>query len=161
MLMSEAKRQYAAHYLDLMLERYRGFETKSAQILGFVVIAETILIIMSQTPTLDRSVVPWIILAGVLLFISALFSLMILWPMELAYPGPDLEEATLALKSADEKDLDSQLLDWYGEAAKAIDPILATKAKLFKVTCVSAFLGTASLICALIQIAAGIGMFKF
>lgn len=159
MVVSDAKRQYAEHYLDLMVERYRGFETKSAQILGFVVITETIILVLTQAPTLDRKLGPWIITAGVLLFASALFCVMILWPKGLAYPGPGLEDAALTLKSIDGKDLESQLLDWYGEAAKAIDPILASKARLFKFTCVSACLGIASLIVALVQVAAEI--FKF
>lgn len=149
----EMKRQYAAHYLDLMIERYRGFETKSAEILGFIVITETIIVVLTQGSGLAGTVRIGVIVAGILLFASALFCVLILWPQALAYPGPSLDEAIETLKSVETRDLDAQVLDWYSEAAKMIDPVLMSKARLFKLTCASALLGIASLLLVLVEVA--------
>lgn len=150
---SETKRQYVAHYLDLMVERYRGFETKSAQILGFIVITETLIVVLTQTSTLDPVTRTSVVVAGILLFASALFCVLILWPQALAYPGPGLEEAIRTLESSEARDSEAQLLNWYAEAARLIDPVLASKARLFKLACGSAFLGIGSLLVALLKIA--------
>jgi len=145
--------------LDTITERFRGFDTKAAGILGFIIVAEGIVAALTQMATLLAGARIFLVLASLLLFVAAILCVSILWPKPLAYPGPDVNEIMTALENRDLQDLTNQLFDWINEAAKKNEPRVSQKARLFKTTCLTTLLGILFLLFSIIAICAE--TFKF
>lgn len=154
-----AKIEYIKYYLDTIIERFRGFDTKAAEILGFIIVAESIVAALTQMATLLAGARIFLVLASLLFFVAAILCVSVLWPKPLAYPGPDVNEIVTALEDLDLQGLTNQLFSWLNEAAKNNDPRVSQKARLFKTTCLVTLLGILFLLFSIIVICAE--TFKF
>lgn len=138
--------EYAKYYLENIAERYRGFESKASQILGFIVIATTIVATFLQVTTLSILVKSLAVSAAVLLLVSAIFCVFILFPGKLFYPGPLLDEIRPAFRDLSQEQIDEKISAWLIESAKKNEPLVAQKSKLFVAVSLATLLGVVLLV---------------